>query len=203
MKNLKFALLLSTTLLSSSVTFSAIAGNHGSHKAIGETSALIPEAGLAIKPLKDGESANTNFPFAEFKAIATVGEIDAESGLALTGYPDGQAAILADDNTIRVIYQSESYATMGRAPQPETYPWQMKNGVTFTGSNIHTIDYDRAKFANFMKNNKSAKDMVKGSGKLFDTVYNGFGEIVSAPSFDPAYLSGKWGNQTRPDGTLV
>lgn len=203
MKNLKFALLLSTTLLSSSVTFSAIAENHGSHKVIGETSALIPEAGLATKPLKDGESANTNFPFAEFKAIATVGEIDAKSGLALTGYPDGQAAMLADDNTIRVIYQSESYATMGRAPQPETYPWQMKNGVTFTGSHIHTIDYDRAKFANFMKNNKSAKDMVKGSGKLFDTVYNGFGEIVSAPSFDPAYLSGKWGNQTRPDGTLV
>ena len=203
MKNLKFALLLSTTLLSSSVTFSAIAENHGSHKVIGETSALIPEAGLATKPLKDGESANRNFPFAEFKAIATVGEIDAESGLALTGYPDGQAAMLADDNTIRVIYQSESYATMGRAPQPETYPWQMKNGVTFTGSHIHTIDYDRAKFANFMKNNKSAKDMVKGSGKLFDTVYNGFGEIVSAPSFDPAYLSGKWGNQTRPDGTLV
>ena len=203
MKNLKFALLLSTTLLSSSVTFSAIAENHGSHKVIGETSALIPEAGLATKPLKDGESANTNFPFAEFKAIATVGEIDAKSGLALTGYPDGQAAMLADDNTIRVIYQSESYATIGRAPQPETYPWQMKNGVTFTGSHIHTIDYDRAKFANFMKNNKSAKDMVKGSGKLFDTVYNGFGEIVSAPSFDPAYLSGKWGNQTRPDGTLV
>ena len=203
MKSLKLALLLSTTLLSSSVTFTAIAGNHGSHKAIGETTALIPEAGLAITPLKDGESANTNFPFAEFKAIATVGEIDENSGLALTGYPDGQAAMLADDNTIRVIYQSESYATMGRAPQPETYPWQMKNGVTFTGSHIHTIDYDRAKFANFMNNNKSAKDMVKGSGKLFDTVYNGFGEIVSAPSFDPAYLSGKWGNQTRPDGTLV
>ena len=203
MKNLKLALLLSTTLLSSSVTFSAIAGNHGSHKAIGETSALIPEAGLATKPLKDGESANTNFPFAEFKAIATVGEIDAKSGLALTGYPDGNAAMLADENTIRVIYQSESYATMGRAPQPETYPWQMKNGVSFTGSHIHTIDYDRAKFANFMNNKNSAKDMVKGSGKLFDTIYNGFGEIVSAPSFDPAYLSGKWGNQTRPDGTLV
>lgn len=52
----------------------------------------------------------------------------------MTGYPDGQAAMLADDATVRVIYQSESYATMGRAPKPETYPWQMKNGVTFTGS---------------------------------------------------------------------
>ena len=203
MKNLILTALLSTTLLSTSFVFSAVAGSHGSQKAIGETIALIPEAGLATKPLKDGESANTNFPFAKFKAIATVGEIDDESGLALTGYPDGQAAMLADDKTIRVIYQSESYATMGRAPKPETYPWQMKNGVTFTGSHIHTIDYDRAQFADFMNNKNAAKGMVKGSGKLFDTVYNGFGKIVSAPSHDPAYLSGKWGNQTRPDGTLV
>lgn len=203
MNYLTLTALLSTTLLSTALTFPVMADGHGAHKSIGETVALIPEAGLATQPLKDGESGNTNFPFAKFKAIATVGEIDAESGLALTGYPDGQAAMLADEDTIRVIYQSESYATMGRAPKPETYPWAMKNGVTFTGSHIHTIDYDRAKFADFMNNGKSAKGMVKGSGKLFDTVYNGFGEIVSAPSHDPAYLSGKWGNQTRPDGTLV
>jgi len=68
-------------------------------------------------------SGNTNFPFASFKALATVGEVDAKTGMALTGYPDGQAAWLADENTIRVVYQSESYATMGRAPAPETYPW--------------------------------------------------------------------------------
>ena len=92
---------------------------------------------------------------------------------------------------------------MGKAPQPETYPWKMSNGVTFTGSHIHTIDYDREKFATFMGNNESAKSMVKGSGKLFNTVYNGFGEIVSTPSHDPSQLAGKWGNQTRPDGTLV
>mgnify|MGYP004009282037 FL=1 len=92
---------------------------------------------------------------------------------------------------------------MGKAPKPETYPWQMVNGVTFTGSHIHTIDYDRTKFADFMNNNNSAKSMVKRSGKLFNKVYNGFGEMVSRPSFDPTYLSGKWGNQTRPDGTLV
>ena len=81
------------------------------------------------RDLNDGESANTDFPFAEFKAIATVGEVDAKSGLALTGYPDGQAAWLVDDETVRVVYQSESYATMGKkAPQPETYPWAMMNG---------------------------------------------------------------------------
>jgi len=203
MKKIIYVSLLSSTLLATSSIPPAVADGHDMQKSIGETTALIPEAGLAVQTLKDGESANTNFPFANFKAIATVGEIDAVSGLALTGYPDGQAAMLADDETIRVIYQSESYATMGRAPKPETYPWQMKNGVTFTGSHIHTIDYDRTEFADFMNNNNAAKSMVKGSGKLFDTVYNGFGEIVSAPSHDPAYLSGKWGNQTRPDGTMV
>lgn len=203
MKSKLLICLLATTIISSAALSSAIAGGHSSSKTIGSTSALIPEAGLSKTEIKDGESGNTNFPFAQFKAIATIGEIDAESGLALTGYPDGQAAMLVDDETIRVVYQSESYATMGSAPQPETYPWQMKNGVTFTGSHIHTIDYNRAKFAGFMNNNNTAKDMVTGSGKLFDTVYNGFGEIVSAPSFDPAYLSGKWGNQTRPDGTLM
>ena len=203
--------IIATTLLSTSYSQLALAARHGSQKVIGQTTALIAEAGLptvigaslSTPDLKDGESANTNFPFAKFKAIATVGEVDAMSGLALTGYPDGQAAWLADDNTVRVVYQSESYATMGRAPQPETYPWKMSNGVTFTGSHIHTIDYDREKFATFMNNNESAKSMVQGSGKLFNTVYNGFGEIVSTPSHDPSQLAGKWGNQTRPDGTLV
>jgi len=190
------ASLLMTTALG------AYADGHG-EKTIGETTALIPEAGLATTELKDGQSGNTDFPFANFKALATVGEVDAETGMALTGYPDGQAAWLADETTVRVAYQSESYATMGSAPQPETYPWVMANGVSFTGSHIHTIDFDRAAFADFMGNDDAAATMVKGSGHLFDTVYNAFGEMVAAPSFDPADLAGKWGNQTRPDGTLI
>ena len=204
------AILIATTLASTVLTPLALAAGPGSQKMIGQTTALIAEAGLPTlvntqseRDLKDGESANTDFPFAEFKAIATVGEVDAKSGLALTGYPDGQAAWLADDETVRVVYQSESYATMGKAPQPETYPWAMMNGVTFTGSHIHTIDYDRAKFASFMSHQDAAQGMVKGSGKLFHTVYNGFGEVVSSPTHDPSRLDGKWGNQTRPDGTLV
>lgn len=204
------AILIATTLVSTALTPLALAAGHGSQKVIGQTTALIAEAGLPTlvntqseRDLNDGESANTDFPFAEFKAIATVGEVDAKSGLALTGYPDGQAAWLADDETVRVVYQSESYATMGKAPQPETYPWAMMNGVTFTGSHIHTIDYDRAKFASFMSHQDAAQGMVKGSGKLFHTVYNGFGEVVSSPTHDPSRLDGKWGNQTRPDGTLI
>ena len=194
-------ILLGTTFLFTSALM-AVAGGHG-QKTIGQTTALIPEAGLATTELKDGESGNTDFPFAAFKALATVGEVDADTGLALTGYPDGQAAWLADNDTVRVMYQSESYATMGRAPNPETYPWVMKNGVSFTGSHMHTIDYDRAAFAEFMNTSSAASDMVKGSGKLFHTIYNAFGEVVEQPSYDPANLAGKWGNQTRPDGTLV
>lgn len=170
---------------------------------IGETTALIPEAGLAKGTIADGESGNTNFQFGDFKAIGTIGEVDANTGMPLTGYPDGNAAYLADDDTVRFVYQSESYATMGRAPQPETYPWEMDNGVTFTGSHIHTIDYDREKFANFMKHDRAASEMVVGSGKLFKKVYNAFGEEVTKPSYNPANLGAKWGNQTRPDGTLI
>lgn len=188
--------LLSTTAVS------ALADGHGM-VTIGSTTALIPEAGLATGEVVDGQSANTNFPFASFKALATIGEVDAETGLALTGYPDGNAAWLVDENTVRVVYQSESYATMGSAPKPETYPWEMANGVTFTGSHIHTIDFDRAGFAEFMNNDAAASTMVLGSGHLFDTVYNAFGEVVAKPSFDPSDLAGKWGNQTRPDGTLI
>jgi len=195
------AVLLGSSILMSSA-FGALAAGHGA-KTIGQTTALIAEAGLADIVFKDGASGNTNFPFAKFKPLATVGEVDAETGMALTGYPDGNAAWLVNDDTVRVMYQSESYATMGSAPNPETYPWVMENGVSFTGSHMHTIDFDRAAFADFMNNDSAAADMVKGSGKLFHTVYNAFGQKVTKPSFDPSNLGAKWGNQTRPDGTLI
>ena len=184
MKSLVIAGLLATTFLSTAYA-----------KNIGETTALIPEAGLSTGPIADGESGNINFPFGDFKAIATVGEVDAKTGEVLTGYPDGQAAYLIDNDTIRVIYQSESYATMGRAPNPETFPWKMANGVSFTGSHIHYIDYDRKSFAEFMNNKKSAEGMVKGSGKIFNKVYNIFGNEVTK--------NGVWGNQTLPNGQKI
>jgi len=186
-------------LLSTTAIVILAASSAMSAPTIGETTALIAEAGLP----KGGEVSNTNFPHGDFKALATVGEVDAETGMALTGYPDGQAAWLADEDTVRVVYQSESYATMGRAPNPETYPWVMANGTSFTGSHIHTIDYDRAAFADFMNNDAPASDMVKASGKLFNRVFNVFGEEVVAPNHNPADLNAKWGNQTRPDGTMI
>jgi hypothetical protein len=186
MKTKLFAAMVAGTLFTAPVLAETIR--------IGETTALIPEAGLATEQVVDGGNGNVNFPYANFKAIATVGEVG-DNGLALTGYPDGQAAYLLDDDTIRVIYQSESYATMGKAPVPETYNWVMENGVTFSGSHIHTIDYDRAKFADFLNNGESAEGMVKGSGKLFNRIYNVFGDEV--------VKGGVWGNQARPDQSIV
>ena len=171
---------------------------------IGETTALIPQAGSSYEPedLQDGESGDTDFPYGNFKALATVGEIDPSNGLALTGYPDGQAAWLLDEDTVRVAYQSESYATL-TSSEGETYPWVMESGATFTGSHIHTIDYDRAGFADFLNNDSPASEIVEGSGQLFSTVYNVFGEEVTGKNLDTADLGAKWGNQTLADGTVV
>jgi len=179
-----------------------LAGGHSMSKTIGEVTALIPEASTADadNELLDGQSADTAFPFmGAMKPIATVGEIDAVSGNALTGYPDGNAAWLVDDQTIRVSYQSESYGTMSiKRGGGETYGWEMANGAKFTGSHIHTVDYDRSAFADFLNHSGAASDMVIRSGHLFDTVYNAFGEVVRSRAD-----GGRWGNQTLADGTLV
>ena len=171
---------------------------------IGETTALIPQAGSSYAPedLQDGGSGDTDFPYGDFKALATVGEIDPNNGLALTGYPDGQAAWLLDEDTVRLAYQSESYATL-ESSEGETYPWVMDSGATFTGSQVHTIDYDRAGFADFLNNDTAASEIVQGSGHLFSTVYNAFGEEVTGKNYDTSDLGAKWGNQTLADGTVV
>ena len=91
-------------------------------------------------------------PYGVFKALATVGEVDPArvgrknpaSIRALTGVPDGSGAWLFDDDTVRVAYQSESQGSIWtRTPAGQTYPQTMKSGVTFTGSKLHFIDYDR------------------------------------------------------------
>lgn len=171
-------------------------------KTIGETTALIAQAGTSTAPehLIDGRSGRTDFPNGTFKALATVGEVDKNTGLAITGWPDGNAAWLKDNSTIRVAFQSESYATSSN----QTYAQPLNNGkVTFTGSKTHYIDYDREGFADFLKTGETGADIVKGSGFLFDTLYNVFGEVVDGKNTDKTDLSAKWGNQTLPDGTYV
>ena len=167
-------------------------------KTIGQVDAEMAEASTADERSEccvDGTEGDTAYPFmGELKALATVGEVDATTGQALTGYPDGHAAWLADNDTVRVAYQSESYATMSS----ETYPWPMESGVAFTGSHIHTIDYDREGFAEFLSNDEAASEMVTASGHLFNRVYNVFGDEVT-----PKDQGGLWGNQTLPERTLV
>ncbi len=167
-------------------------------RTIGEVTALMAEASTAVSAEHatiDGQGGDTDFPYiGRMKALATIGEVDAETGMALTGYPDGQAAWLADEETVRIVYQSESYGSM----KNETYPWVMESGVAFTGSHIHTIDYDRAGLADFLGDDTAANEIVRGSGKLFHTIHNVFGDVVV-----PRGEGGTWGNQTLPDGTVV
>lgn len=183
--------------LLTSTALTTHAGGHSNMVKIGETTAVIAEASTADEAveLADGNSGDTAFPYlGGLKALATVGEVDAETGMALTGYPDGQAAWLTDEETVRVVYQSESYGKLST----ETYPWEMASGATFTGSHIHAIDYDRAGLAGFLDSEEAASSIVKGSGHLFSTIYNVFGDEVL-----PKSEGGVWGNQARPDGTLV
>ena len=106
------------------------------------------------------KSGNTQFPYGVFKALATVGEVDpARVGRknpgrvrALTGVPDGSGAWLLDDDTVRIAYQSESQGSIWtRTPAGQTYPQIMKSGVTFTGSKLHFIDYDREGLSTFLE----------------------------------------------------
>ncbi|MEL6554736.1 MAG: calcium-binding protein [Cyanobacteria bacterium J06621_11] len=168
---------------------------------IGETTALIPQAGASYAPehLQDGGSGDTDFPYGDFKVLASVGEKDPNNGHVLTGYPDGQAAWLADEDTVRVAYQSESYGTLSS----ETYGWEMESGATFSGSHVHTIDYDRASFANFLGSEEASIEMFEAADHLFNQVYNVFGELVTGKNDDASDLGAKWGNQTLADGTLV
>ena len=187
---------LVTALLSTTAP-TAFADDHADLIKIGETVALVPEASTPGDGFEivDGESADTDFPFiSRMKPLATVGEVDAESGMALTGWPDGNAGWLLDEDTVRLAYQSESYATMST----ETYPWEMDSGVTFTGSHVHTLDYDREGLAGFLDDDAAASEILEGSGHLFSTVYNVFGDEVV-----PKSEGGAWGNQSTPDGEYI
>ena len=184
------ALLMSTAL-------PAIAQGNSEFVKIGETTALVPEASTPGDGFEivDGASGDTDFPYVSaMKPLATVGEVDKDTGMALTGWPDGNAAWLLDEDTVRIAYQSESYATMST----ETYGWEMASGVKFTGSHIHTLDYSREGLADFLDNDMAAAEILEGSGHLFDTVYNVFGDEVL-----PRSEGGIWGNQARPDGEFV
>lgn len=148
---------------------------------IGSITALIPEAADAAvtnATVIDGQSGDIAFPHGNLKAIATVGErsvCNASIGDKITGVPDGLGAYLADDHTVRVIVQSESYGPL----RYETFKFPVNDGEAyFTGSHVQYVDYDREMMSKFMHTKKPASEMVVGAGEMIEHVYNLKGEPI-------------------------
>ncbi len=171
---------------------------------IGSNTALLCEAADAsatgIVPM-DGESGDTDFPHGNIKVIATMGErsvCDDSEGQKLVGVPDGMGAYLVDDDTVRVVFQSESYGPI----RQESFPFPINNGsATFGGSHVQYIDYDRDMMSEFMSHDGPASDMVVGVGNMIEEVYNLKGEPVG-PRSSPTTYGAHYGN-TDAEGNYV
>lgn len=172
---------------------------------IGSNTALLCEAADAsatgIVP-KDGESGDTDFPHGNIKVIATMGErsvCDESEGQKLVGVPDGMGAYLADDETVRVVFQSESYGPI----RQESFPVSMNDGAfTMGGSHVQYIDYDRDLMSEFMSHDGPASDMVVGVGNMIEKAYNLKGEPVGPRSKGPTSEGAHYGN-TDAEGNYV
>mmetsp|Transcript_68153 Transcript_68153/g.205846 ORF Transcript_68153/g.205846 Transcript_68153/m.205846 type:complete len:858 (-) Transcript_68153:341-2914(-) len=145
-------------------------------KPVGSRHAPICEAtdaGSNSALLQDGQAGNQNYPHGKLKVLATVGEVNEQTGAMLTGVPDGNGAYLKDASTVRFVYQSESYGPLNRQ---ETFPFFVNGAehVGVTGSHIHFIDFDRAKLAEFMQDSApaSAHSMIKNSGEAVQKMFN-------------------------------
>ena len=98
---------------------------------------------------------------ASTKAIYTIGQ--AVAGFSATGVPDGQGAYLFDQNTIRILFNSEIGNTAG-------YDYLLANGTQLTGARIQYLDI-----------NKADGTLVRG-GLAYDTVYDRAGKVVTSES---------------------
>jgi hypothetical protein len=140
------------------------------------------------------------------KVLATMGERSVcpdSIGDKLAGVPDGVGAHLVDDDTVRLIFQSESYGPL----QYETYGIPVNDGTAVIGGShlqvslqnnslryiscvlfkyiniqcllcLQYIDYDRDLMSEFLDNDEPASSMVVGMGKMVQTMYNLKGESV-------------------------
>jgi hypothetical protein len=112
------ALIASTLLLDAGGVVSGLMQYATEGLTIGSIVDLLPEASDASitgAPVIDGKSGDTEFPFGPLKPIATVGERSVcpeSNGQKVVGVPDGLGAYLSDDETVRVIVQSESYGPL-------------------------------------------------------------------------------------------
>merc|ERR1711920_114910 len=145
----------------------------------------------------DGESGDTNYPFGDIRVLCTVGEYDKKTGHMLVGVPDGMGSYLVDDETVRIVWQSESYGPIFGG---ESWPFIVNpSGASFTGSHVMYVDYDRALLADFMSHGGSAEGMVKGSGEAIQEAFNLKGDSITKRTKDGCATAPHFSN-TDPTG---
>lgn len=109
-------------------------------------------------------------------------------------------AYLKDDDTLRIIVQSESYGPL----MYESYPYYVnRNGASFTGSHVQYADFDRELFAEFMTHGGPASDMIKGFGQVAKTYYNLAGELVGNRNPNGPTTYGAHFSNTDAEGNYV
>jgi len=165
---------------------------------VGSNTALMAEASDAAvtnATVKDGMSGDTDFPFMTMKTLISAGErsVCPESyGYKLTGVPDGMGAMLLDDDTIRVMYQSESYGPLVY----ESFPAAMNAGnFTMGGSRVQYVDYDRTMMADYLDGDYAASEMVVGVGTMIERAVNLKGELIGPRNrTGPTTVGAHYGN---------
>ena len=186
--------LASDVLTTKAATLKPLGGNTG---LLAEASDAGTDASLIV----DGASGDTAFPHGALKTLMTVGEYDKTSGYMPVGVPDGMGAMLKDADTVRFVWQAESY---GHISGGKSYPMKVNGGATsFTGSHIAYVDYDRTKLGSFMENTDSAEGMVKGAGELIEHAYNLKGLKVGARGGVDTTATNVHFGDTNADGHYV
>jgi hypothetical protein len=197
-------------------------------KPIGSHSARLAESGDAsdgsgnpeYQYIGDGKDGKTDWGFGPLAPILTIGEHDVSSGYVPVGVPDGVGIMKTEQDTVRMIYQSESYGNLeaGRSWFQEVN----YNGAKFTGSHVTYVDYhvpttpaayttseptklsydfaDKLDASNGLIN---AAPTVKGAGSVFDEVYNLKGDKVVARNGTTAVATGAHFGDTSADGNFV
>jgi len=170
---------------------------------IGANPELLPEAtdaAYSSVPAKDGKSGDTDFPFGKMKALATVGEYDVCTGDNIVGVPDGLGAYLFDDETVRVVVQSESYGPLVY----ESRPYYVNGGsASYTGSHVQYVDYDRLRLSKLMESNATAAKAFKQSGSVIETSYNLRGQLVGKRNATGPTKMGAHDSNVDIDGNYV
>ncbi|KAG7369578.1 hypothetical protein IV203_027324 [Nitzschia inconspicua] len=198
-------LLLSTTLGGQNVI--AAYEQYMGGETIGSNTALLAEASDASASpdtvVEDGMSGDIDFPFMDMKVVATMGERSVcpdSLGEMLVGVPDGIGAYLLDDETVRVVFQSESYGPLVF----ESYGNFVNDGQSrMGGSHVQYIDYDRTLMSEFMDNDEPASSMVVGMGQVISTMYNLKGELIGPRNLSGPTTIGAHFSNTDADGNYV